>query len=203
MKLLIILLLYVADLSAAPDITDLGVMTPNRIILLEPCTNRADFVRFEVELHGLRFPSNIVSFATTNSAMPMEAFTTMPPGPVLMGVRTVCADGDVSGWSTFRFDLRRDPPKPPRARSVTVISKAEPQAFTNVIRSLRDIPIEEPPTPGKTNAPPSRSGPLPDGKQRTYSESMIEMHNLVQRLDPIAQGEMYRFWNGHKGRRNQ
>jgi len=169
--MLFILLLFCAD------ITDLGVMTPHRLIALTPCTNRADFLMFHIELQALNWPSNSVSFQTTNRVLPMEAFLAMPPGPVLMGVRSICADNEESPLSVFKLDIRRDPPHAPVAK--VVVKSERPvsrQSLSNVFRLHREnIP---PPTPGQTNQS-AFPGPLPNGHSKTYSDGIIEMQKLI------------------------
>ena len=169
----------------AADITDLGVMTEHRLIALEPCTNRADFVMFHIELKALRWPSNYFSFTTTNRTLSMESFMAMPPGPCAMGVKSICADNEESPMALFKQDIRRDPPKAPTAH---LVYKAEPQpsqTLSNAFRTRTMIAL--PPTPGSaaTNQFP---GPLPNGRPETYSDSVIRMQE---------------FYAQHQGRRNQ
>lgn len=180
--------LFLILLLAQPIVTDLGVMTPNRAIALEPCTNRADFLHFVVELKAASFWTNYHQFVTTNRLLTMDDFASMPPGPIAMGVRSVCQDGEESPISLFRLDIRRDPPKPPKASAVHLGAHPSRQSLTNAFRSLHANPVEPPPAPGTTNKP--TGGPLPNGRPETYSDHMIAMQ---------------KFWSEHNEakRRNQ
>lgn len=161
-------------LLLAQPITDLGVMSPNRVVILQPCTNRADFVHFIVELQATRWPSNYAKFTTTNSVLRMDDFLAMPPGPCVIGLRSVCADSEESPISLFKVDIRRDAPKAPRAHMVTTGNYQSPQTLSNAMNSIRTNALVIP--------------PLPNGKPETYSDSVLKMQ---------------RFYAEHQGRRNE
>jgi hypothetical protein len=170
------------------EITDLGVITAHKGIILEKCTNRLDFFQFKIELIALRWPSNKVEFTTTNEMLTLENFAAMPPGPCIMGVRSICADTDESNIALFRVDVRRDPPKAPRAH-VTQIGGGmvhRPTAEALIQSRLRNLTNQPgpPAPPGMTSNVPSRAyvPPLPDGEGgKTYSEHMQAMHEFYSR----------------------
>lgn len=167
-------------------ITDLGVITARNGIALESCTNRSDFLYFKVELQALRFPSNSVAFVNTNGLVTLEDLVAMPPGPVIMGVKSVCLDGAESRVALFRLDVRRDPPKPPTARVVGIPNTpADRDSLTNAMRSVRAKPVESPSPPGIAQV---QMLPMPNSTNKSYSDHMIEMHQ---------------FWLEHQRRRNQ
>lgn len=164
-----LLLLFVALAVTASDITDLGVLSSRRGIVLEKCTNRADFAHFKIELLAQRWPSNSFTFTTTNSLLTLQDFLAMPPGPCLMGVREVTADGDESSLSLFKVDIRREPAAAPRAH-VTQLAELRPAVSPTTkamiaIRTKQAVPLP----------------PLPDGTNRSYSEHMIRMHDFYTR----------------------
>lgn len=176
-------------LLLSQPITDLGVMTPNRVILLEPCTNRTDFQMFKIELQALRWPSNFFSFNASNNVLTIEDFNAMPPGPCVMGVRSVHKDSDESPIELFKLDIRRDPPKPVRA---TVIQKiggnSSPQSLSNAFHARR-VSGPKPPLPsGVTNIVPTNEPiqfnlnhpiqPIPNGKPETYSDGVIKQQQF-------------------------
>lgn len=173
-------------------ITDLGVMSPNRAIILEKCTNRNDFVNFTVELQAMRWPSNYVKFQTTNTVLRMDDFMSMPPGPCVMSIKSTCADGEESPLSLFKLDIRRDAPKAPRARVIATSAPPFRNNLTNAMRAVREKPVVLPSGPfielgsGETNVPAAK--PLPEGKPETYSDGVIKMQ---------------RFYAEQRGRRSQ
>lgn len=182
MNLLLIIGILMAE---AQGVTDLGVITERKGIMLEACTNRTDFVRFEVELQALRFPSNAVMFVKTNALLTMEDLVAMPPGPVVMGVKSVCADGAESPMALFRLDVRRDPPKAPNARIVSLpVAPSHVSTLRDAMRAVRSNPVD-PPAPNFEFF--QRMEDSRDTNQ-SYSDHMIQMH---------------RFWIEHQGRRNQ
>jgi hypothetical protein len=169
------------------EITDLGVITQHRGIVLEKCTNRVDFFQFKVELIAQRWPSNKFEFTTTNEVLTLDDFAAMPPGPCIMGVRSICADSDESNISLFRVDVRRDPPKAPRAH-VTQIGRGMIHRPTTEgliqsrLHNLTNQPVPMPPMPpGMTNKATAYVGPLPGGKATTYSEHMQAMHEFYSK----------------------
>lgn len=171
------------------EITDLGVITAHRGIMLEKCTNRADFFQFKVELIAQRWPSNKVEFTTTNEMLTLVDFQAMPPGPCIMGVRSICADSEESNIALFRVDVRRDPPKRPRAHVVQIggamIHRPTTEGLIQShLRNLTNQAVQMPPMPaGMTSAVPTRAyvGPLPGGDGKTYSEHMQAMHEFYSR----------------------
>lgn len=171
------------------EITDLGVITDRRGIILSACTNRTDFARFQVELQALRFPSNSVTFSTTNAMLTLDDLVAMPPGLALLGLRSICSDGDESPVSLFRLDVRRDPPKAPKAHVVSLLKQSPAESLSNAVRVIRQRKAltDPPPPPGQTNVPVRSASPLPNDQGSTsYSEAMEEMH---------------RFWVEHQRRR--
>src|SRR6185369_1596579 len=83
--------LFILTLLAQP-ITDLGVITPSRAIVLEKCTNRTDFVQFVVEVQGMNkteWSSNYVRFSTTNAILKIDDFAPILPGPAVMAVKSI------------------------------------------------------------------------------------------------------------------
>lgn len=168
-------------------VTDLGVITERKGIMLEACTNRTDFVRFEVELQALRFPSNTVTFVKTNALLTLEELVAMPPGPVVMGVKSVCADGAESPMALFRMDVRRDEPKAPRAKVVALpVAGQSGTTLRDAMRAVRDKPVEPPAAPESGHVPIPRE--MPNSDRSSYSDWAIQMN---------------RFWIEHQGRRNQ
>jgi hypothetical protein len=174
------------------EITDLGVITANKGIILERCTNRTDFFHFKVELIAMRWPSNKVEFTTTNELLTLVDFQAMPPGPCIMGVRSVCADSDESNISLFRVDVRRDPPTAPRARSVQVGGASyvpRRQSAEGLLQSrmhnLTNDPVMPPMPPGMPGSTNQSSAfsrqPLPGGEGKTYSQHMQAMHEFYSR----------------------
>ena len=184
--MIIVLLLLLAQ-----PLTDLGVMSPNRAVILEKCTNRADFVHFTVELQAMRWPSNYFKFTTTNEVLKMDDFMPMPPGPCVMAVKSTCVDGEESPLSLFKLDIRRDGPKAPRARMISTGAPPFRNSLTNAMRAQREQPVQLPASPfvevgsGKTNI---IAKPLPDGKPETYSDGVLKMQ---------------RFYAEHQGRRSE
>ncbi len=174
------------------EITDLGVITANKGIILERCTNRTDFFQFKVELIAMRWPSNKFEFTTTNELLTLDNFAAMPPGPCIMGVRSICADSDESNISLFRVDVRRDPPTAPRARSVQVgrgnyvpRRQSAEGLIQSRLQNLTNSPGPMPPMPPGMPASTNQSryaAPLPgsDGG-KTYSEHMQAMHEFYSR----------------------
>lgn len=180
--------LFVFLLFAQP-VTDLGVMTPNRAVILEKCTNRTDFLHFTVELQAMRWPSNYIRIVTTNAILKMDDFAPMPPGPCAMAVMSTCADGEQSALSLFKLDIRRDPPVAPKAHMVSIHGSRFGNSLTNAFRALRERSAILPATPGQANDPTVLNfSPLPGGKPETYSEGVIKMQQ---------------FYAEHQGRRNQ
>lgn len=176
------------------EITDLGVITAHRGIILERCTNRADFFQFKIELIAQRWPSNTFTFTTTNSMLTLEDFSAMPPGPCIMGVRSICVDSDESNISLFRVDVRRDPPKAPRARTVQIGGTNAVRTTEGLLRSRREnqAHVMPPMPPMPPGAVPVRAmatdavmatvpAPLPGGSSKTYSEHMQSMHEFYSR----------------------
>lgn len=169
------------------EITDLGVITAHRGIILERCTNRTDFFQFKIELIAQRWPSNKVEFTTTNEMLTLDNFAAMPPGPCIMGVRSICVDSDESNISLFRVDVRRDPPKAPRARSVQIgglIQRNSTEALIksrvqNMTNNVRTPPM--PPGMKSMSAITSGGEPLPGGSGKSYSEHMQAMHEFYSR----------------------
>jgi hypothetical protein len=189
MKLIAFCLLTLSALGQ--EITDLGVISANRGIILERCTNRTDFFQFKVELIALRWPSNKFEFTTTNDLLTLDNFAAMPPGPCIMGVRSVCTDSDESNISLFRVDVRRDPPTAPRARSVQVgRANYVPRRYTaegvlqSRLHNLTNSPGPMPPMPPGMFMPKERQvsmEPLPGGSGKSYSEHMQSMHEFYSR----------------------
>lgn len=178
-------MIFALLLILSQPVTDLGVMSPNRVMILEKCTNRSDFVNFTIELQAMRWPSNYFKFTTTNEVLKMDDFLSMPPGPCVMGVKSMCADGEESAISLFKLDIRRDGPVAPRAR---IISSGHPpfrNSLSNAFRSRREGAIVYPALPGQTNVPTAT--PLPNGKPETYSDGVLKMQQFY----------------AHEGRRNQ
>lgn len=157
-------------------VTDLGVMTPNRGVILEHATNRSDFISFTIELQAARWPSNYARFQTTNTLLTIADFGAMPPGPCVMSVKSLCADGEESTLSLYRLDIRRDPPKPPKAKLVSTGAKAFSVTLTNALASMKQKQVDYPSIPGQTNI--TRGQPLPKGKEQTYSEGVVEMQKF-------------------------
>lgn len=167
-------------------ITDLGVITERKGIMLEACTNRTDFLHFKVELQALRFPSNTVAFVKTNALLTMEDLVAMPPGPVIMGVSSTCRDGSESPMALFRMDVRRDPPKAPTARVVGLpVSEQSKTTILDAMRAVRSKPVDPPALSGVVR---TEMFPMPNSTNNSYSDWVIQMHQ---------------FWLEHQGRRNQ
>jgi hypothetical protein len=170
------------------EITDLGVITQHRGIVLEKCTNRVDFFQFKVELIAQRWPSNKVEFTTTNDVLTLDDFAAMPPGPCIMGVRSICVDSDESNISLFRVDVRRDPPKAPRAHTTQIgrgmihrpTTEGLIQSRIQNLTNSMNAPMPPMP-PGMTNKQSAYVGPLPGGTGKTYSEHMQAMHEFYSR----------------------
>jgi hypothetical protein len=155
-------------------------MTPNSAVILEKCTNRADFVHFTVEIQGLvqtGWSSNYVKFTTTNSILRMPDFDPILPGPCVMAVKSSCADGEESAISLFKLDIRRDAPKPPKAHVVSTGAPPFRNSLSNVFRSRR-VTGGQPPSPAvlmRPNVTNVFGQPLPGGKPETYSDGVISM----------------------------
>lgn len=183
-----IILFCLFTLSAlAQEITDLGVITQHRGIVLEKCTNRTDFFHFKVELIAQRWPSNKVEFTTTNTLLTLDDFAAMPPGPCIMGVREITADADESNISLFKVDVRRDPATAPRAKLVQIGGRRFRPTTEGVIQSriqnqTNNAPLPPmPPGMESTNKQSAYVGPLPGGSGKTYSEHMQAMHEYYSR----------------------
>lgn len=180
------IVLFLIALLAQP-VTDLGVMTPNRAIVLEKCTNRNDFVNFTVEIKGRAetgWSSNYVKFTTTNSILRMQDFAPILPGPCVMSVKSVCADGEESPLSLFKLDIRRDGPKAPQAHLVSTGAMPSHTSLTNAMRAARQRPVQMPSAPfvqqgsaAQTNILPI-ANPMPNGKPETYSEGILRMERF-------------------------
>jgi hypothetical protein len=192
MKLILFCLFTLSALGQ--EITDLGVITAHRGIILEKCTNRTDFFQFKIELIAQRWPSNKVEFTTTNEMLTLVDFQAMPPGPCIMGVRSICVDSDESNIALFRVDVRRDPPKKPRARAVQIGTGQVPVRGTTegLIKSLKENQAAiSPPLPPMPEGMPLPEGmrtasvrvaePLPGGSAKTYSEHMQAMHEFYSK----------------------
>ena len=157
--------------TQAQEFEDIGVVTARKGIYLEKPTNRLDFSHFQIDLFAQRWPSNKVSFTKTNDVLLLSDFMAMPPGPCLMGVKIVCSDGEESPIAIYRVDVRRDPPKAPKAHSIIVAPGPTGMTTEQIIQHR----YATPPSPFRQ----SSGGPLPGGEPKTYSDHMIEMHEFV------------------------
>jgi hypothetical protein len=140
----------------AQEITDLGVVSPHRAITLVKDTNQVDFLHFKIDLVALRWPSNSVTFTTTNDMLTLDQFMPMPPGPCIVGVRSVYSDGDESNISLYRVRVRRDPPKAPQAHGTGIL-------HTNLINRQSTTNLLHERFRSRTNQQSAALPPLPGG----------------------------------------
>jgi hypothetical protein len=104
----------------------------------------------------------------------------LPSGPVVMGVKSSCADGAESPISLFKFDIRRSNPSPVKAKVVAILSGSEiEQTTTNSVNNLMQRQAIEtdagaPPIPGLK---PEVLLPvkLPGGTNKSYAEHLDDM----------------------------
>lgn len=151
----------------AQEITNLGVVSPRRGLVLERDTNQVDFLHFKIDLVALRWPSNSVTFTTTNDILTLDQFMPMPPGPCIMGVRSVYSDGDESNVSLYRVRVRRDTPKAPKAHGTGISGPdaVHRQSTTNLLHErFRSRTNQQssvlPPLPGGLVMLQTRGSPL-------------------------------------------
>lgn len=186
MMILFLLAVFAAPVIGA-DLTQLGVMTDRRAIILERSTERPDHAFFRVELQALGWPSNTVQFVKTNALLTMNDFSGMT-GPCIMAVHSVCSDGGESGPALFRLDVRRDPPDRPTAKMIWLLNTNRATSTTRDLRLLRTNMVVEPQAPsmtlGITNDRGSLSQtlqaePLPNSRNETYEQYVLRMQRMA------------------------
>lgn len=190
---------------AQSDIENLGAITERRGVILEKPTNRTDFLMFKIELLAQRWPSNHVRLTLTNDLLTLADLMAMPPGPVLMSVQAICADGSESPLALYRIVVHRDGPDRPKARPVAMSApnSGYSGSLTNTIRLRRRYQElidtnQIPPIPGQTdetNRPraafqrESKPGPLPGATNMSYSEHMAAMQSFYNRQNGGRRGD--------------
>lgn len=160
-------------------ITDLGVITATSLIELTPGERRKDFNRFKIEIlpRNARGWTNKVQIVTTNKWLKLDDLIAVPEGVAIMGVRSICNNGDASAVALYRIDVQRDLPDAPTASVSHILRMPTEQKIEHVIDAIQtpaDAPA--PPMPaGMTNpavksAVPTRSyQPLPSGSGTSYA----------------------------------
>lgn len=186
MKTLILIGLTVA--ICAQEIVDLGVISSHKAIVLESCRQRSDFLEFRIDLIAQRWPSNSITIIQTNNMLTLEDLVALPPGPVIMGVKSVCRDGEQSPIRLFLLDIRRDPPAAPSARVVEILTPTTSQSTTNILQQIKETQTgadQAPPIPGKPEASimtrqslASSVPELPGASSETYSEHIVKMQKF-------------------------
>lgn len=181
------LTLYLLALIGA-DVTQLGVMTDKRAIILERATDRTDHAFFRVELQALGWPSNTVQFVKTNALMTINDFDGIT-GQCLMAVHSVCAAGEESSPALFRLDVRRDPPDQPTAKMIWLLNTNRPIERPRDLRLLRTNVVVSPPAPsvliGDSVRFPANSRsesapePLPNSRNETYEQYVLRMQRMA------------------------
>ena len=133
--------------------TDLGIVTETSIIYLEKCQRRKDFSRFIIEAIQIPVKStNRIELVTTNQALTFEDLKPLPEGPSLLGIRSVCTNGEESPVALFTIDIQRRPPSIPKARVSQILTNRIRIKLQDVIH-FNTVPPVYPPLPGgHTNA---------------------------------------------------
>jgi hypothetical protein len=180
--LLVLALLATVSAADTTDVEDLGTITENVGIALEPATNRPDVQHFLIEILPQQWPTNKVVITTTNRVLMLEHLTAVPHGTNLMAVRTIASDNSESPIKLFRFDLRRDTPNVPSAHRIWIARHKTTNSLEHYFHSRRQAltnSLETPPIPGQTNKPAAlRGSPLPNGTPKTYSDHIDDMRKF-------------------------
>lgn len=181
MRRLLWALAFVVTISAQ-EVEDLGVLTPRNGIQLDKATTRGDVKTFIVEFLPQTPPTNAVSRVYTNehSLVKISDLPELPSGPVVMGVKTIGADGVESEIALYRFDLRRGNPPKPRAYATALLEADAEPVSTNttagVVARRREklAASPPPPIPGAISAPT----PVPElegASNKTYGDVLDAM----------------------------
>jgi hypothetical protein len=151
MKPLALLLLPI--LASAAEVTDLGVVSTGVNLHLDRDERRKDFAAFKVEIlpRNLRGWTNKVEFTTTNSVLTLKDFQAVPDGPAILGIKTICSNGDASVFVLFKIDIQRDEPDPPKVHLSYNLRKPAEQKIEHLIQQRGAQPVPMPPLPGGTN----------------------------------------------------
>lgn len=158
----IYLLATAVSLSAA----DLGYITPTTGIHIESGRD-ANLVNLHIEFYPQQPPTNVVTIVKTNTLLTIADLTNLPPGRVIMGIKSYHADGSESDVSLYSFELRRHKPAPPVAKAVGIMS-VPMTIHTNVSFTPKQSAIL---TALQSRPRPTIPPPLP-GTNVTYSESL-------------------------------
>ena len=160
----------------AQDIIDLGTISERLAIVLHAPTNRADFMRFKIELEPLGWTNNF-SLSTTNRLLTIEDMRGVPQGPVIMTLWTICSDGWESKPKIYRMPLYREGPDQPSATTTIMsgdVAAAKPVAELRarrrsaLARDAQGAPM--PGTSGQASAPP-----MDGGTNKSYADHMVDM----------------------------
>lgn len=149
--LAVLLLLACAVMADETEPEDLGVVSPRRAIQLDKGTAREDFLYFDIEFKPYTPPTNIVKFSTTNSLILLSNLVRLPSGKILMGVKSVFADGTTSPIELYTFRVWRGRPPGVRASPMAIggdtnlIGRGE--NLSSVLQSLIRARPEPPPVP--------------------------------------------------------
>lgn len=162
---------------AAEEIEDLGVLTPNKAILLEKDTTRPDWHHFVAELVPALPPTNVVTLILTNEYLTLSNLVALPSGPTLLGLRSACLDDTQSATKLFKFEIRRDAPPKPKARMIHVLPTKPPEK-DDVHKALQRQHSGQlrspPPMPGQIAAL-RFPGPLPHATNQSYAQHLDAM----------------------------
>lgn len=172
------------------DITDLGVMTPRRGFVLERNTKRKDWSHFRAEFTS--YPSsNKVTLILTNQLLTLDNLVALPSGRTVLGLVSVCQDGQESATNKLEFEIwRAEPPMPtitPTFLGGEPIAEHRMPVKRIVYPPLPFTPTNRQATLRDSEPPP----PLPNSKNETYA----------QHLDKIADDKMTDFYTRHRTRR--
>ena len=184
--IILVILCVLAGISAADetDPEDLGIIDAQIGIQLHQDTSSKEWRAFYAEFFPLEtYKTNMIPMLFTNTIVKASDLEELPSGKIRLDLYSIYGDGSKSDPVHYRFALKKEKPPAPSASRIFILP--QPEFLTNgtttvdKFRLPRVTTNDLPPLPPTTliiSIPP----PLPNATNKTYSEHMAEVANMVK-----------------------